>query len=180
MGVRQRGLSSRTLFSIYINDLIVAPSNDRGSCHIHDVCVNNISYTDGMVLLSASTCALRKLAAMCETYAKSLGLIYNIKKREVMAFGVRNRYSVPLVYRNDVPLKRVHSFSYLGHMLTSDLRGEVDIERNEEPCQLGLTCWHAGSHGVQEKLKLLFSGLIAQLFIHAALASYTRKAYSAL
>lgn len=85
-GLRQGGLSSPTLFNLYVNDLIVALSSTRVGCHTDSVNVNNISYADDMVLLSASTCGLRKLVQICEDYAETHGLKYKATKSEVMIF----------------------------------------------------------------------------------------------
>ncbi|XP_063545821.1 uncharacterized protein LOC134753808 [Cydia strobilella] len=65
-GVRQGGLTSPKLFNLYVNALIEELSSTRIGCHIDGVCVNNISYADDMVLLSASPCGLTKLIGVCE------------------------------------------------------------------------------------------------------------------
>ncbi|KAL0870260.1 hypothetical protein ABMA27_005292 [Loxostege sticticalis] len=74
-GVRQGGLISPNLFSLYVNELIEGLSSTRIGCHIGNVCVNNISYADDMVLLAPSVSALRKLLKVCESYAGSHGLL---------------------------------------------------------------------------------------------------------
>jgi hypothetical protein len=51
-GVRQGGLASPRLFNIYVNDLIGELSSTHVGCFIDDVCVNNLSNADDMVLLS--------------------------------------------------------------------------------------------------------------------------------
>ncbi|CAF4843326.1 unnamed protein product [Pieris macdunnoughi] len=86
-GVRQGGLSSPSLFNLYINALIETLSSERVGCHVDGVCVNNISYADDMVLLSASVCGVRRLLKLCEVYAASHGLKYNVNKSEVMVSG---------------------------------------------------------------------------------------------
>ena len=47
--------------------------------HIDDVCLNNISYADEMVLQSASVGGLRKLLKVCKTYV-GIHLKYNVKE----------------------------------------------------------------------------------------------------
>ena len=79
-GVRQGGLSSPTLFNLYVNELLGELGSTRLGCYIDGICMNNLSYADDMVLLSASICGLRKLIAICEAYAGRHGLIYNKKK----------------------------------------------------------------------------------------------------
>lgn len=90
-GVRQGGLTSPKLFNLYINALIEELSSVRVGCYIDGICVNNISYADDMVLLSASACGLERLLGICERYAASHGLVYNVSKSQCMVFKVRNK-----------------------------------------------------------------------------------------
>ncbi|XP_063838778.1 uncharacterized protein LOC135087843 [Ostrinia nubilalis] len=130
-GVRQGGLTSPKLFNLYVNALIEELSSTHVGCHIDGVCLNNISYADDMVLLSASVCGLSKLIAICERYAESHGLIYNAKKSECMVFHSRGKCpdNIPSIKLNGAPLKKVEEFKYLGHLVTSDLKDDADIER---------------------------------------------------
>ncbi|CAH2094329.1 unnamed protein product [Euphydryas editha] len=117
-GVREGGIRSPKLFNLYINDLIVELSSKKVGCRIDDISINNISYADDMVLLSPSVRALRELLASSESYARKHGLMYNVKKSEVMVFkahGGKRRKSVPVIKLNGSELKRVYQFKYLGH-----------------------------------------------------------------
>ncbi|XP_064072630.1 uncharacterized protein LOC135193569 [Vanessa tameamea] len=107
-GVRQGGMSSPILFNLYINDLIVALSGTRIGCHIDGVSINNISYADDMVLLSASICGIKKLVAICEEYAERHELKYNASKSELMVFEVKGKTEVnfPEVKLNGTVLRR--------------------------------------------------------------------------
>ncbi|KAL0894745.1 hypothetical protein ABMA27_013279 [Loxostege sticticalis] len=133
-GVRQGGLSSPTLFNLYMNRLIDELSSTGIGCHIDGVCVNNISYADDMVLLSPSSAALRKMLKICESYAVAQGLKYNAIKSEFMFFKPESphhkRYTnVPHLTLFGTPLKSVETFKYLGHWVTEDLNDNQDIER---------------------------------------------------
>ncbi|XP_061719997.1 uncharacterized protein LOC133527124 [Cydia pomonella] len=75
-GVRQGGLSSPILFNLYVDALIEQLSSTHIGCHVDGVCLNNISYADDMVLLAPSVGALRKLVAICESYASSHGSLW--------------------------------------------------------------------------------------------------------
>ncbi|KAL0852550.1 hypothetical protein ABMA27_016969 [Loxostege sticticalis] len=128
-GVRQGGLSSPSIFSLYINGLIEALNKQHIGCYIDGVCFNNISYADDMVLLSASVCGLRKLIKICESYAADHGLIYNSKKSHCMVFqgGCRKVTEMPPLLLNGIPMSRVDQFKYLGHLVTSTLKDDADI-----------------------------------------------------
>ncbi|XP_045454808.1 uncharacterized protein LOC123664257 [Melitaea cinxia] len=130
-GVRQGGLSSPNLFNLYVNALIEGLSSIRVGCHIGGVCFNNISYADDMVLLAPSVSAIRRMLTFCESYAETHGLVYNNKKSEYLVFKAGNRLpeNIPLIKLNGACLVRVHQFKYLGHIVTEDLKDNVDIER---------------------------------------------------
>nr|XP_049695206.1 uncharacterized protein LOC110375746 [Helicoverpa armigera] len=104
----------------------------RVGCQINGVSVNNISYADDMVLLGPTAGAIRDMLKVCETYAASHGLTYNVTKSEFVVFKAAGRYpdSVPDVIKlNGLSLNRVSKFKYLGHFITEDLKDDMDIER---------------------------------------------------
>ncbi|XP_026331454.1 uncharacterized protein LOC113238824 [Hyposmocoma kahamanoa] len=85
-----------------------------------------------MVLLAPSISALRKLIGVCEDYAASHRLMYNVKKTEYMVFGVAGKKSpnnVLPISLNGILLKKVTHFKYLGHYIADDLKDNMDIER---------------------------------------------------
>ncbi|XP_026314088.1 uncharacterized protein LOC113225853 [Hyposmocoma kahamanoa] len=129
-GVSQIGLSSPKLFNLYINALIGELSGARLGCYIDGIYINNISYADDMLLLSASVCGLTKLISICERYAASHRLKYNITKSECMVFKVKHKClpNIPPVLLNGSPLKRVDQFQYLGHLVTSDINDNANVE----------------------------------------------------
>ncbi|KAL0829352.1 hypothetical protein ABMA28_004133 [Loxostege sticticalis] len=130
-GVRQGGLSSPKLFNLYVNDLIVELSSMRVGCKVGGVSVNNISYADDMVLLSPTARAIGEMLNVCENYAMTHGLVYNVKKSEYIFFKVAGKSpeSIPPIYLSGVKLNRVFQFKYLGHILTDDLKDDLDVER---------------------------------------------------
>jgi hypothetical protein len=74
---------------------------------------------------------LRQLIAVCEAYAASHGLTYNVGKTNYMVFkaGSKCPFFVPPIFLNGVPLTRVNQFRYLGHLLTDGQKDDVDMER---------------------------------------------------
>ncbi|XP_063829030.1 uncharacterized protein LOC135078363 [Ostrinia nubilalis] len=83
-----------------------------------------------MVLLSPSIGGLRKLLAVCERFASTHGMKYNVKKSELMIFRAgKGPERVPPVYLNGSPVQVVKQFRYLGHVLTEHLDDDADMER---------------------------------------------------
>lgn len=129
-GVRQGGLTSPVLFNYYVNGLLEELSSTRVGCHVGGACANNISYADDMVLLSPAAAGLKDLLKICENYAKTHGLTYNVKKTEVMIFKSGSGPKVvPEITLYDSPLAIVSKFKYLGHMVNDSLKDDDDIER---------------------------------------------------
>jgi exonuclease III len=182
-GVRQGGLSSPTLFNLYVNDLIGELGGARVGCHVDGVCVNNISYADDMVLLSASICGLRRLVSICEEYATSHGLAYNVKKSQVMVFGAgSHRYdNIPHVSINGKKLERVFKLKYLGHVLTPDLKDNEDIERERRALSVRANMLARRFARCSREVKItLFRAFCTSFYTCCLWANYTQKAYGAL
>lgn len=126
-----RWLTWLTLFNLYVKDLIGGLCGTRSSIYFDRVSFNNISYADDTVLLASLVGALRKLFGLCEEYATTHGLSYNVKKSEYIIFGTGIKtpnHGLP-IQLNGVDCKRVTEFKYLGHIVNDYLKDGSDIER---------------------------------------------------
>ncbi|XP_060809969.1 uncharacterized protein LOC132904057 [Amyelois transitella] len=134
-----------------------------------------------MVLLSASVCGLRKLLRICEAYAASHGLKYNVRKSEVMIFGAKGSdVSVPPIYLEGAPLNRVSQFKYLGHILTPDLKDDVDVDRERRALSVRanmIARRFARCSG--DVKKTLFRAFCTSFYTSSLWANYTKKSYNA-
>lgn len=182
-GVRQGGLSSPTLFNLYINDLIDRLCGQRVGCYIDGVCVNNLSYADDMVLLSASVCGLRKLLKTCEEYIGGHGLIYNVRKSQCMVFGAGTNYpqNIPPVRIDGTPLEWVTQFKYLGHIITADLKDDADIGRERRALSIRANMIARRFSRCSQAVKItLFSAYCTSLYTCSLWAKYSKRSYNAL
>lgn len=182
-GVRQGGLTSPTLFNLYVNGLIVALSSQHVGCHLDGVCVNNLSYADDMVLLSASVCGIRTLMQICEEYASGHGLQYNVKKSQWMVFesGGKCPLNIPPVLLNSVPLERVERFKYLGHVITTDLKDNDDIDRERRSLSVRANMIARRFARCSAEVKVtLFRAFCTSLYTCSLWADYTKRRYSDL
>lgn len=182
-GVRQGGITSPTLFNIYINGLIEELSRQHMGCHIDDVCMNSISYADDMVLLSPSVSALTSLIKVCESYAEAHGLKYNVGKSQLLVFraGKINPKIVPPIRLSSVPLKRVTEFKYLGHIVNEMLSDDSDIERERRALAIrgNMLARRFARCSVEAKITLFKS--YCQVFYTSSLwIKYTKSALGAL
>lgn len=182
-GVRQGGLTSPRLFNLYMDDLIGELSSMHVGCHIDGVSFNNISYADDMVLLSPSIGGLRDMLKVCEKYAERHGLKYNVNKSEFMLIKGKNKEPlvVPPLLLNDVALKRVPKFKYLGHIITEDLKDDEDIQRERRALSVrGNMLAHRFKRCTVPVKITLFKAFCQSFYTCALWTNFTQKAYSDL
>ncbi|XP_068621204.1 uncharacterized protein [Battus philenor] len=136
-----------------------------------------------MVLLSPSVAALRRLMAICEGYARSHGLSYNVNKTELLVFQTKNHKvtQVPPIKLNGEPLKRVSSFKYLGHVVTEDLKDDKDIERERRAMAVRCNMLARRFARCSTEVKItLFKAYCQTLYTCNLWVSYTQRTFSAL
>ncbi|KAL0830471.1 hypothetical protein ABMA28_002636 [Loxostege sticticalis] len=136
-----------------------------------------------MVLLSPSIGGLRKLVAVCESYAEAHGLVYNAKKSEILVFkaGKRTPRFVPPITLNGSVLKIVCKFKYLGHIVTADLKDDEDIQRERRALAVRCNMLARRFARCTGEVKITLFKAFCQSFYSSGLwVSYTRRAYSAL
>ena len=67
--VRQGGILSPKLFSVYIDDLSDKLVKCKGGCYIDNMCMNNVMYTDDICLMAPSPAALQELIDICYDFS---------------------------------------------------------------------------------------------------------------
>ncbi|XP_069360850.1 uncharacterized protein [Maniola hyperantus] len=182
-GVRQGGRSSPKLFSLYVNELIEGLSSMHAGCSIDNQMVNNISYADDMVLLSPSVCALRDLLRVCEDYAEKHGLKYNVKKSMLMVFaaGSISPSYVPPVRLYGAELVRVPKCTYLGHVVTADMKDNCDIDRERRALAVrGNMIARRFARCTKEVKVTLFKSFCQSFYTCSLWVDYTQKSINAL
>ena len=166
-----------------MNQLIDRLSSTHVSCHVDGTCVNNISYADDMVLLSPSISGLKEILTICETNAEVHGLKYNSKTSEILVFKTQKQQPrrVPLVYLNGVVLNVVDNFKYLGHIVTSELCNDSDIERERRALAVRSNMLARRFARCTVDVKVALFKAFCQSFYSSSLwVSYTSRAYNTL
>ena len=136
-----------------------------------------------MVLLSPSIGGLKKLLSTCEAYAEEHGLIYNWKKSELLVFKApkQQQRSVPPISLNGVVLNIVNSFKYLGHIVTSDLRDDGDIERECRALSVKSNMLARRFARCTNNVKVtLFKAFCQSFYTGGLWVSYTQRVYNVL
>ncbi|XP_069363417.1 uncharacterized protein [Maniola hyperantus] len=136
-----------------------------------------------MVLLAPSISALRRMLAVCKSYAAEQGLKYNVKKTEVMVFkaGTKCPTYIPPLKLHGVALNRVHKFKYLGHLLTENLGDDDDMERERRALSVRANMVARRFARCTDAVKVtLFKAYCTSLYSASLWFQYTQRAYNAL
>ena len=120
-GVKQGGVLSPILFSVYVDDLLVELSKSGIGCHVGNNYVGCLSYADDLTLLAPTVKALQNMIDICEKYATSFDITFNGKKSVLMMFkGISCKNSDCHVVVNGNIVRKTNQALHLGHSISSD------------------------------------------------------------
>ncbi|KAG0710958.1 hypothetical protein GWK47_002394 [Chionoecetes opilio] len=103
---------------MYMDDLSANLRDTGIGCHMHDGCINSLSYADDMVLLAPTADALQDLINVCQVYAAKHAIVYNTTKTECMVVSpARAQTTKLLVVGNTLQRK----FSYCSREVKMEL-----------------------------------------------------------
>ena len=85
-GVRQGGVLSPVLFSVYLDTLLLTLKNMSVGCSWGGEFIGALAYADDVVLLAPSLSALRMLLKKRELYVTTHGISFNPSKTQFIQF----------------------------------------------------------------------------------------------
>ena len=91
-GVKQGGILSPYLFSIYLEPLIDEIIKSNFGCHVGSRPANVFAYADDVAVLSPTVTGLNHIIGLCEKFAKEYCINFNESKSFVMHFS--NNYNI--------------------------------------------------------------------------------------
>ena len=125
-GVRQGGVLSPLLFSVYMDDLLEKLRKNGIGCHIGHLFVGALGYADDIILLCPSVVGLNKMINICEEYADKHDILFNGKKSKYLIFGTY-KYNSTVRVNNEI-VEKCDSAMHLGHKLHTCNTHEVLID----------------------------------------------------
>ena len=86
-GVKQGGCLSPSLFSIYLNNLILNLRNSNIGCKYRSEYMGVFGYADDLSLLCPSFTGIKEMLNICEKYARKYDILFNATKSQLLYFG---------------------------------------------------------------------------------------------
>lgn len=119
-GVKQGGVMSPVLFSVYIDDLLIELEKSGIGCQIGNRFVGTLAYADDLTLICPTVYGMRKMVAICERYAEQYSILFNGSKSQLMFFkGRKCKEFKGDIYVNGSVLQYCEKASHLGHCIST-------------------------------------------------------------
>ena len=132
-GVRQGGVLSPVLFTVYVNDIITRLQMAKLGCVVGNQFVGCFMYADDLVLVSASVSMLQAMIDICELEANWLDMKFNGLKSMIIRIGSAFNRSCADILLNSVALDYVNKAKYLGVYICAAKRFKFCF--NESKCK---------------------------------------------
>ena len=129
-GVRQGGVLSPFLFAVYLDNLLCELSLSGVGCYWRLMFAGVFCFADDIVLLAPCASALRRMLAICTSFASSHGLLFNTGKTQLILFR-KNASKLPndVINFNGTTLQYSEYVQHLGHLLSFNLDDKEDVSR---------------------------------------------------
>ena len=113
-GVKQGGVLSPILFSVYIDELLTRLKHSGYGCMVGHVYCGAFAYADDIALVAPTTHALKAMCDICTNFAHEYDIQFNTAKCQLIKYGESD--DVPF-YFNGTLIEYVRHGVHLGHSI---------------------------------------------------------------
>ena len=119
-GVKQGGVLSPILFTIYLDQLLMKLKNSGYGCHIGNTFCGAMGYADDIVLLAPSRHSMQSLLGICEQFSEEFQIKFNASKSKHIFMSKQKQYLASnfKMFGTDIPT--VNNEVHLGNIIGQD------------------------------------------------------------
>ena len=115
-GVKQGGVLSPVLFTVYLDELLRRMSNSRFGCYIDNIFCGTLAYADDVIILAPSVASLRGMLSICESFANDYNIIFNSRKSKLLVFPEVDNKEVSIMFLGGI-IEHVVECNHLGNII---------------------------------------------------------------
>jgi hypothetical protein len=131
-GVRQGGILSPFLFSIYVDCVLNKLAECNKGCRFNLQCFNSFMYADDLILLSSTVSDLQDMLKICESSFLDLDLPINSVKSKCMRVGPRFDKPCSKLLLGGQQLDWVNEIEYLGVTLCANSKFKCTWDKSKK------------------------------------------------
>ena len=167
-GIRQGGVLSPILFTVYMDRLISKLKNHGSGCWVGHHFYGCLIYADDVVLICPSATGLQNMIDTCAEFGLENAVTFNEKKTICIKYGENEKK--PDFMLNGKKLKWDDKFKHVGNIVNSTLDDEEDIVLKKQECFGQVNKMMSGFQGVN-------CDIIAELFRKYCISFYGSQAW---
>ena len=116
-GVKQGGVMSPILFTVYIDELLTQLSRGGDGCYVGRRIHGAFGYADDVSILSPTVSGLERMLSICDAFAREYRVKFNASKSKLVKFGESaSAASVTLSFMGGT-ISTMNSSIYLGNLI---------------------------------------------------------------
>ena len=120
-GVKQGGVLSPVLFTMYIDKLLIELKNSGYGCYIGTKYMGSFSYADDIVIITPSQTAMRLQLEICDEFSSEYSISFNPDKYQLLHYTQSS--VIEGMFFNGIFIKSAKSANHLGITLNIDNKG---------------------------------------------------------
>ena len=117
-GVKQGGILSPRLFTMYIDDILKRLRKRGVGCHHLGIFIGAILFADDLCLIAPSRRAMQIMLDICSEFCSEFGLTFNPKKSKSLYFGKDHNNPPKNNFLHGEPILFVNEWKYLGLIIS--------------------------------------------------------------
>ena len=114
-GVKQGGVISPLLFSLYVDELFLLLKKSGLGCHVGSTYAGAFGYADDIALIAPSLSSLKQMMKICENFAKAHNIVFNSSKTKLLCYNKDPQTVIPPIYLNGEQVSVVEHEKHLGN-----------------------------------------------------------------
>ena len=130
-GVKQGGVLSPVLFSIYLDELLDSLEKSGAGCYIGVNFAGAFAYADDVIILAPTLFALKRMLRVASSFSVEFKISFNASKSKLLVFGDKEGGDI-LVHFEGVILRPSESEIHLGTVLgESSMKKKIKVGVND-------------------------------------------------